>query len=124
MDVTKEALIRKLLKEKKITEDDAIVLRREEKEIQFIPMPQPQKFKMPEPLPSYPAQPYPNYPLGNQDWIHGEMERRAKIAENCSCNPKNGGSGVCGCTLTGPVITSRATTTMNVQSLNSSNHQA
>ena len=25
--------------------------------------------------------------------------------ENCSCNPKNGGSGVCGCIFGGPRIT-------------------
>ena len=27
-----------------------------------------------------------------------------KICENCSCNPKNGGSGNCNCTLATPTI--------------------
>lgn len=28
-----------------------------------------------------------------------------KAWENCGCNPKNGGSGICGCVLNGSIIT-------------------
>lgn len=91
MDITKEMLIEKLLKEGKITRDDANVLKREEKVIEYIPAPpvfnQPYKFQR------------------SKTWIETEMENRQRIAENCGCNPANGGSGMCGCTLTGPIIT-------------------
>lgn len=87
MDLTKELLIEKLLREGKISKDDANVLKREEKVVEYIPTPppvfQPQKPK---------------------SWLEQEMDNRARIAENCPCNPANGGSGVCGCVLTGPVV--------------------
>jgi hypothetical protein len=96
MDATKKFLIERLLKEGKISKDDAIVLEREEqKDVVFI-TPQPAN-----PFLKTPAQPYKQ-----RSWIDEELDRRAKIAENCPCNPANGGSGMCGCTLTGPIITS------------------
>lgn len=36
---------------------------------------------------------------------NNELERRAEILDKCSCNPKNGGSGVCGCTIGGSFTT-------------------
>lgn len=92
MDQTKEYLIEKLLKEGKITQDDAYVLRKEEKELVYLTPPLPNPF-------------IKRYPHDPNDWIIAELDRRQKIIENCGCNPANGGSGVCGCTLTGPVIT-------------------
>ena len=92
MDATKEFLIKKLLKEGKITQDDAIVLGREElKPIEYI-------------TPT-PTNPFLNKPERQKTWIEMEMDNRARIAQNCACNPANGGSGMCGCTLTGPIIT-------------------
>jgi len=91
MDKTKEFLIEKLLKEGKITKDDAYVLKREEKVIEYLTPP--------------PANPFLVQPQKHKSWIEMEMENRARIAANCACNPANGGSGVCGCTLTGPIIT-------------------
>lgn len=93
MDASKEGLIQRLLKEGKITQDDAYLLRREQP-IQYIPEP--------------PVNPFPaikRFTNPKQGWIEKEMENRQRIAENCGCNPANGGSGICGCTLTGPIIT-------------------
>lgn len=93
MDASKEGLIQRLLKAGKITQDEAYLLSR--KEIEYIPQP--------------PVSPFP--PIGRkglnsqQTWMDHEMERRNNIAKNCSCNPENGGSGICGCVLTGPIIT-------------------
>ena len=91
MDKTKEFLIEKLLKEGKITKDDANVLKREEKVIEYLTPP--------------PVNPFIVQPQKQKTWIEMEMENRARIAENCACNPANGGSGMCGCTLVGPIIT-------------------
>lgn len=93
MDASKEGLIQRLLKEGKITQDEAYLLRKEEqKNIEYIPgnngFPPIRKFRNTQ-----------------QDWIQKEMENRQRIADNCPCNPANGGSGICGCTLTGPIIT-------------------
>jgi len=97
MDASKESLITRLLNEGKITRDEAALLRKkEEKEIQYIP----------SPTPSYPMIPMPAIkPFKQKSWIDEEMEKRAGIAERCGCNPANGGSGICGCTLTGPIVT-------------------
>jgi hypothetical protein len=96
MDASKEGLIQRLLKEGKISQDDAYLLRKEQQPVQYIPAP--------------PANPYAfpaikKFTNPNRDWMDAELDRRARIAENCGCNPANGGSGICGCTLTGPVIT-------------------
>jgi hypothetical protein len=92
MDASKEGLIQRLLKEGKISQDDAYLLRREQP-IQYIPTP--------------PVNPFPEINrFPKQDWIQKEMENRMRIAENCACNPANGGSGVCGCTLASPLIIS------------------
>lgn len=99
MDATKKFLIERLLKEGKISKDDAIVLEREEqKDVVFI-TPQPANPFI-NPLPVITPKPYKQ-----SGWIEEELDRRARIAENCACNPANGGSGMCGCTLTGPIIT-------------------
>ena len=97
MDITKEHLIKKLLKDGKITKDDAIVLGREEQAIEYLTPPPVNPFIPQQPL-------YPQ-PFKKNDWISEEMNRRQKIAENCPCNPANGGSGMCGCVMTGPIIT-------------------
>lgn len=115
MDVTKEALIRRLLKENKITEDDAIVLRRAEKEVQYIqyqPTPQPAPFKPIQPLEPYTV---PNYPTMDNDWVAKEIKRRMDFAANCSCR-KNG--GVCGCTMGSPYIT----VSMNAKGVSPNQH--
>lgn len=99
MDATKEHLIKKLLKEGKITKDDAIVLGREEEKGTEYLTPQP---------PANPFSPFPPItpqPYKQRSWIDEELDRRAKIAENCGCNPAKGGSGICGCSSTGPIIT-------------------
>lgn len=91
MNLTKELLIEKLLREGKISKDDANVLKREEKAIEYLP---------------YPPPITPIVPQKPKSWIEQEMDNRARIAENCPCNPANGGSGLCGCVLTGPIIIS------------------
>lgn len=106
----KEALIDKLLEKKEITKEEAELLG--EKEIQFVPVnPQPAIPINPLPqVPAYPITPIPTnpqqpwYPSPIDKWANDEMNRRMEIADKCPCNPKNGGSGLCGCTLTGSVI--------------------
>lgn len=96
----KEVLIDRLLENNDINADEAMELRREE--IQFIPIP--------HIIPQEPYNPYPQplYPLPQispqQRWMNEELDRRAKIVERCGCNPANGGSGMCGCTMGGMVI--------------------
>ncbi len=97
MDLSKEGLIQRLLKEGKITQDEAYLLRRKEKEIEYIPTPNPNDIIHPI-LPKIGKKSSP-FIDPRQQWMNEEMERRAKIVENCACNPANGGSGVCGCTL-------------------------
>lgn len=94
MDVSREALIQRLLKDGKISQDEFYLLSR--REIEYVPQP--------------PVSPFPPikkvYPTTiPKSWMEAEMERRQQIAENCGCNPANGGSGICGCTLTGPILT-------------------
>lgn len=109
----KEALIDKLLEKKEITPEEALILA--EKEIQFVPVnPQPSIPINPLPqVPSYPITPlpinpqqpwYPAQQSPMDKWANDEMNRRMEILDRCPCNPKNGGSGVCHCTLTGSVI--------------------
>lgn len=94
MDASKEGLIRRLLNEGKITKDEAFLLRKKELEnIEYIPQ--------------QPISPFPQikkYVDPNQEWIEKELDNRQRIAENCGCNPANGGNGICGCVLTSPFI--------------------
>jgi hypothetical protein len=55
---------------------------------------------------------FPEYKLNNPvyndpkiKFANDELERRANVIKNCSCNPSNGGSGMCGCSLTTLIIT-------------------
>lgn len=82
----KELIIDRLLENKDITLEEAAELSKEE----ILPITYPQPI---------------NNPLGSDDWATREMNRRIQYAENCPCNPKNGGSGICGCTLANPFIT-------------------
>lgn len=101
MDASKEALLQRLLKDGKITQDEFYLLSR--KEIEYVPQPPVVPFpQIGKKL--TPVVPFPNNP-NTQPWMEAEMERRQRIAENCGCNPANGGSGICGCVLTGPIIT-------------------
>jgi hypothetical protein len=114
MTVEKQAIIQRLFEKEMITLEEVMILSATEKE--FIPVPyqvpqqpvfpQPQQPIYPQPYtpPSYPPQYPPSYPNPMDQWAQDEMKRRAEIADRCPCNPKNGGSGICGCTLTGPVI--------------------
>jgi hypothetical protein len=102
MDLSKEGLIQRLLKEGKITQDEAYLLRRKEKEIEYIPTPNPNDIIHPV-LPKIGKK--PTWIDPRQQWINDEMDKRMKHVENCACNPANGGSGMCGCTLGSPLIT-------------------
>lgn len=105
----KQLIVDKLLEEKKINEFEAAELLKEDipqlPYVQIIPQ---------QPYKPFPQQPYmPSYPFPipvqedwKQKWANEEMNRRARIADACSCNPKNGGSGICGCVLTGQIIMS------------------
>jgi hypothetical protein len=87
MDASKEGLIQRLLNEGKITLDEAYLLRKEESKINQIPV-------VPvEPMPQIGKN--PRWGDHMQDW----NKRKQNQLANCSCNPENGGSGVCGCTL-------------------------
>jgi len=92
MDSSKEALIQRLLKDGKISQDEFYLLSR--KEIEYNPQP-----------PIGRRTPFIDLPNPQQDWMQKEMANRQRIAAACSCNPANGGSGICGCVLTGPIIT-------------------
>jgi hypothetical protein len=121
----KEKIIQRLLRADQITEDEAAILLKEPdpkvvKEIQFIPLPRPVSPLPPiGPIPTTPIsplspfQPKPNpwpNPFKQNDWINDELQRRIDHAERCQCNPKNGGSGMCGCVLASPVIYSSSST--------------
>jgi hypothetical protein len=97
----KETIIDRLIENKDITKEEGNMLL--EKELVFIP-------NTPV-IPQLPYQPYtqPLYPMPQinpqQKWISDELDRRADFARRCSCNPANGGSGICGCVMVGPIIT-------------------
>lgn len=99
----KEIIIDRLLEEETITPLEAAELLKEDYKVPQLPY-----------IPAIPQQPYmPSYPSPMRvqedwklKWINQEMDRRARIADACPCNPKNGGSGMCGCVLTGPIIMS------------------
>jgi hypothetical protein len=77
----KEALIIRLIKENKITEEEALILI--QKDYVFVPN------ILPAAEPKF--QPFvfqPNSPINKQTHF-----------DQCSCNPKNGGSGICGCNM-------------------------
>src|SRR5690242_16118696 len=97
MDTSKEALLQRLLNDGKITQDEFYLLSR--KEIEYIPQPTPIT-----PI-GFPPVGRRSVPFPNPDWMQREMDNRQRIAQNCGCNPANGGSGICGCVLTGPIIT-------------------
>ncbi len=88
----KEKIIKKLLRKKAITKKEAAILLAEKKPIEYVPYvpyTPPQPFKMIDVEPYVPSIPLPY----SQDRF-----------ETCGCNPKNGGSGICNCTLSSPVI--------------------
>lgn len=78
----KDALIIRLIKENKITEEEALILM--QKDYVFVP----NSFPAAEPK-------FPNLPL---TYIDPPINKQIHF-EQCGCNPKNGGSGICGCTL-------------------------
>ena len=100
----KETIIDRLLEKKEITPFEAVELLKEDYKVPQLPN-LPQLPYIPQQIPSNPPLPFPQ-PLidWRQKWANDEMNRRMQIAARCSCNPANGGSGVCGCVLTGPVI--------------------
>lgn len=115
MKPEKNEIIQRLFNEKIITLEEVMILSESEKEFVPVPypapapapiFPQPQQPIYPQPYtpPSYPPQYPQTYPNPMDKWAQDEMQRRMEIADRCPCNPKNGGSGICGCVLTGPVI--------------------
>jgi len=95
----KETIIDRLLELQAITPMEAVELLKDDYKFPQVPV-----------LPIIPQQPYlpypqPVFPIPQQDWrqkwANEELERRARVVDNCPCNPKNGGSGVCGCTMGG-----------------------
>lgn len=51
--------------------------------------------------------PYYPQPYGTGTWPYAFTQTGGvSHVDQCACNPKNGGSGICGCTLGGPTITS------------------
>lgn len=92
----KDRLISRLIEKGEITEDEAKILRGGE-----VVIIKEHDFARPDDVNPFP----PLTPTPQQDWINAELQRRANIAKNCGCNPANGGSGICGCVLTGPIIT-------------------
>lgn len=93
--MTKQTILDRLLIEKKITLEELEILKNNDDNV-FTPV---LPF-IPQPV-NIPLIPIDN---GHNTWIQQQLERSALIAENCACNPKNGGSGMCGCTLANPVI--------------------
>jgi len=96
----KRVIIDRLLEKKEITQDEALDLLTEQHFI--VPyLPFIQDYPSPAPMPSN----IPQFVDQKQRWINDELEKRADFAQRCSCNPANGGSGLCGCTMSGAVIT-------------------
>jgi hypothetical protein len=111
----REKIIQRLLRAEQITEEEAAVLLKEPdpkvvKEIQFIPMPRPIS-----PLP--PIAPYPTVPKSPFSPVNPWAPKPVQpfqadpfdYFESCGCNPKNGGSGLCGCVLGTRTIYSTST---------------
>ena len=93
----KKLIIDRLLENNDITPEEAAELGQSD-EI-FVPI---VPVDAPEPFQPFDIEPYPFDP--RQNWINDELNRRADHARRCACNPANGGSGLCGCTLASPVI--------------------
>jgi len=91
----KDRLISRLIEKGEITEQEAALLK--ESEIVIV--------KEEDNVFPNDVNPFPPAQFPKNNWINDELQRRADIAKNCGCNPANGGSGICGCTLTGPIIT-------------------
>ncbi len=94
----KETIIDRLLELAAITPMEAVELLKDDYKFPQVPY-----------LPTYPMQPLP--PIvpqqdWRQKWVNEELDRRARVIDNCPCNPKNGGSGMCGCTMSGSIIMS------------------
>lgn len=100
----KETIIDRLLELKAITPMEAVELLKDDYKYPHVPV----LPITPIPMPQQPAIPqYPMFPQQQdwrQKWVNEELDRRAKYVENCPCNPKNGGSGMCGCTMSGSII--------------------
>lgn len=56
------------------------------------------------PTPPIPDGHGPYYPQSGYIWSYTGTAAGTHY-DRCACNPKNGGSGVCNCTLSGPTIT-------------------
>lgn len=93
MDSSKELLLQRLLKDEKITQDEYYLLNH--KDIEYI---------LQSPVNPIDFPPVGRQSLPNSDWMQKEFDNRQRIAENCGCNPANGGNGICFCILTGMVI--------------------
>lgn len=89
---TKAKIVERLLEEKHITAEEAVVLLRE---VEYI---DPNPVIGPGIIPICPA---PNFP--NPFEITGD-EEMVPYGEICSCNPKNGGSGICGCIMANQLV--------------------
>ncbi len=88
MKSKKELLIDKLIESGKISKEDGNVLSGEH---ELFP------FKYTEPAP---------YLTPQERAINDELIRKTELIDRCGCNPKNGGSGVCGCTMSSMTIIS------------------
>lgn len=90
----KKLIIDRLLENNDITPEEAAELSQENYD--FVPI-------VIEPFQPIEIDPFPQFDP-RQKWINDELDRRAQHAQRCACNPANGGSGLCGCTLANPVI--------------------
>lgn len=86
--MTKTEIVERLLEESKITAKEAVVLLKEEVVERIVPQDN-NPFVGPEIVPPFEI-------TGNEDMVpYGEI---------CSCNPKNGGSGICGCIMANTLV--------------------
>lgn len=88
---TKASIVERLLEEKHITAEEAVVLLREKEYVNPNPVigPGVVPFDFPKIIPPFEI-------TGEDDMVpYGEI---------CSCNPKNGGGGICGCIMANKLV--------------------
>lgn len=99
--MTRDEIVERLLKEGHITAAEAVVLLKEEKVILDLDNIRPGPFVPDNPWVG-PDITGPFVP--NPFEITGDKDDMVPYGELCSCNPKNGGSGICGCVMANKLV--------------------
>ena len=126
-NITKAQIVQRLLENKSITASEAVTLLQEQ--TQYIPVHPINIPQVPINIPQV-----PNYPLITPYFKdYNNDEEMVPYGTYCSCNPANGGSGICGCVMANKLVPKRkygyyittTTTTDNIKlNLNGDNENS